>query len=336
MTTHNHVHLTATELGSLWTQYQNDSLATCVISHFLQNIADEDIRAVLQFALHVSQNNLNQINSILVNSKYLIPMGYTQDDLNRNAPRLFSDTYYLCYLKHMSRLGLAAYTLALSLAARADVRSFYQNCITSSIEIDKKITDLMLAKGIFIRSPYIPPAKKIEFADDASYLGSFLGKNRYLNAMEISHLYTNLQTNIVGESLMTAFAQIAKSGAIRDYLLRGKEIARNHMSLFADALKASDLPAPIPASTMITTSTVSPFSDKLILFHTTVLITAGLGNYGLSLATSQRVDLTIDYARLMAEVSLYAKDGANLLIENKWMEQPPQAVNRVDLISSQK
>ncbi len=336
MTTHQHVHLTATELGSLWTQYQNDSLATCMLSHFLQNVADEDIKAVVQLALRTSQNNINQISSILVSSGYLIPVGYTADDLNLKAGRLFLDPFYLHYLKHMSRLGLAAYTFSLSLSARADTRSFYQSCIIASMEIDKKVTDLMLMKGIFLRSPYIPPAKEVEFTTDTSYFGSIWGKQRYLNTIEISNLYANLQNNIMGETLMTACAQIAKAEPVRNYLLRGREIAGKHAAMFTNTLTENDLPAPALMNTLITTSTDSPFSDKLILFHTTVLISAGLGNYGLSMSTSQRLDLTIDYARLMAEVGLYAKAGANLLIENKWLEEPPQAIDRRDLAMSQK
>ena len=336
MTTHTQVHLTSSELGSLWTQYQHESLAICVLSHFKQNVDDPDIRELLKFALNYSQHNLSTLNSILIGSGYPLPTGFTINDLKPNAPRLFLDTYYLYYIKNMSRLGLAAYTLSLSLSARSDIRNYYQDCIITSMKVDKKVTDLMLSKGIYVRSPYIPPASEIEFANESSYLGSLWGKKRYLNAIEVSGLYTNLQTNIIGASMMTAFAQVAKSQAVRDYLLRGKELANKHINLFFTALKESELPASTPIDTLLTTSTESPFSDKLLLFHTTILLATGVGNYGLSMSTSQRMDLTIDYARLMAEIGLYAKDGAKLMIENKWLEEPPQAVNRKDLAMSKK
>lgn len=331
MTTHNHAPLSSTELGSLWTQYQNDSLAACVLSHFLQHVEDEDIREIVQYALKVAQDNLSQITATLTSSQYPIPKGFTQEDVNLDAPRIFLDAYYLYYLKHMTRLGLAAYSLALSLAARSDIRSFYQGCLNSSMELNMKVTDSMLSKGIYIRSPYIPPEKKIEFVEDPSYLGSFFGQKRYLNVLEVNNLFANLQTNIIGEALITGFSQVATSATVRDYLLRGKDIAKKHAGIFATALKDSDLPAPHPINTMITTSTTSPFSDKLMLFHVTVMITAGIGNYGLSISTSQRMDLTIDYARLMADVGLYAKEGANLMIANKWMEEAPQATDRKEL-----
>ncbi|WP_246516434.1 DUF3231 family protein [Salicibibacter cibarius] len=36
----------------------------------------------------------------------------------------------------------------------------------------------------------------------------------------------------------------------------------------------------------MTSSTESPFSDKLMTFHTTALVDIGIGNYGLSTAGS--------------------------------------------------
>lgn len=331
MTLHNHLPLTSTEIGSLWTQYQNDSLAICLLSHFLQNIEDEDIKSIVQIGLRVAENNIKTITLILSEAKFPIPQGFTQEDVNLHAPRIFLDAFYLYYLKHMARLGLAAYSLSVSLAAREDIRKFYQNCLYATVELDNKVTSCMLAKGIYIRSPYIPPDKEVEFAKDASYLGSLFGKKRLLNVIEIGNLFSNLQANIIGEALMTAFSQVVTSQTVRDYLLRGKEIASNHVDLFSASLKNSELPALDPITTMILPSTTAPFSDKLILFHATMMIAAGIGNYGLSMSTSQRLDLTINYARLLAEIGLYAEDGANLMIANKWLEEPPQAINRVEI-----
>ena len=58
------------------------------------------------------------------------------------------------------------------------------------------------------------------------------------------------------------------------------------------------------------------------------MIAAGLGNYGISMSSSSRSDLSIMYARLLAEVGQYADDGAKMMIANGWMEAPPQAEDR--------
>jgi hypothetical protein len=44
-----------------------------------------------------------------------------------------------------------------------------------------------------------------------------------------------------------------------------------------------------------------------------------------------RHDITVMYARLTAEFGLFGDDGSNNMIENEWMEQPPQADNRKEL-----
>ena len=57
--------------------------------------------------------------------------------------------------------------------------------------------------------------------------------------------------------------------------------------------------------------------------------------YGTSLSRSPRTDLGVDYGRLMIEVGQYASDGAKLMIENGWLEQPLLASDRDDLVNNQ-
>ncbi len=42
-------------------------------------------------------------------------------------------------------------------------------------------------------------------------------------------------------------------------------------------------------------------------------------------------DLLIDYVRLAAEIGQYTADGAALLIDNNWMEEPPKTVDHQKL-----
>jgi hypothetical protein len=81
----------------------------------------------------------------------------------------------------------------------------------------------------------------------------------------------------------------------------------------------------------VTDSTIPPFSDKLMMFHVTTLLSSAIGYYGEAMAISQRRDLAASYAKMIAEIGLLAEDGMNLLIENEWMEQPPLATDHEDL-----
>ncbi|MEH7484306.1 DUF3231 family protein [Neobacillus drentensis] len=73
----------------------------------------------------------------------------------------------------------------------------------------------------------------------------------------------------------------------------------------------------------VSKSTIAPFSDKMMLFHIVTLVATASGYYGAAFALSQRRDLGLKYEMLIAEITKYAEDGANLLIKNGWMEQPP-------------
>ena len=55
---------------------------------------------------------------------------------------------------------------------------------------------------------------------------------------------------------------------------------------------------------------------------------AGIGNYATAAAASQRSDLLLNYERLSIEIGQYAKDGADIMISNEWLEQPPGTLDK--------
>jgi hypothetical protein len=96
-------------------------------------------------------------------------------------------------------------------------------------------------------------------------------------------------------------------------------------------LTEDNLPGPRTFESEVTDSTTPPFSDKLMMFHVTTLLSSAIGYYGEAMALSQRRDLAANYAKMIADIGLLAEDGMNLLTENEWMEQPPLATDHNDL-----
>jgi hypothetical protein len=331
--TEHNIRLTASELSNLWLSYMNDSMAGCVLKYFLSKVEDTEVRPVIEYALELSNNHVDRVTEILKKENHPIPQGFTDEDVNVSAPRLYSDIFYLIYLQNMSRAGLTAYSLALPLMARSDVMDFYHECLASSAELNIKASKVMLSKGVYSRAPYIAIADNVEYVQKQNYLeGFFLFKDpRSLNSMEITAIYVCLLTNILGKVLLTGFSQVAESQTVREYMYRGTRIAAKHIEIFGSLLKKDNLSSPATWDSEVTDSKVSPFSDKLMMYHTRVLYLASIANYGTSIATSNRHDLIVYYTRLTTEYGLYGDDGSNLMIENKWMEQPPQADNRKDL-----
>jgi hypothetical protein len=60
-----------------------------------------------------------------------------------------------------------------------------------------------------------------------------------------------------------------------------------------------------------------------------------MGNYAVAAAASQRSDLALNYERLSLEIGQYVKDGANIMIDHAWLEQPPGTYDK-DILTKEK
>lgn len=102
--------------------------------------------------------------------------------------------------------------------------------------------------------------------------------------------------------------------------------------MFGSLLNEESLPVPMTWDSEVTDNTSFVFSDRLIMFETTSLTASSIGYYGLALGGSMRRDISTHYTRLLAEIMKYAEDGANIMIDNGWLEEPPMAPNRDELV----
>lgn len=320
--------LTAAEMSSLWTHYINDSLAVCVNTYFLEKAEDAEVRPIIEWTLDTAKGNISIMEGIFTKERFPIPIGFTEQDVNPQAPKLFSDTFVLMYLRHMASLAMAMNAAALGLITRPDVVSFHKRVLQAGVDLQDKTRDLMLKQGTYVKPPSISTPDKVEFVEKQQFLAGFFGKRRTLTSVEISHLFLNIKTNTVGKALMEGFAQVAKDDEVKQFLLKGKKIAQDHIQLFGNFLIKEDLPVPMSWDASVSDSTTTIFSDKLIMYHTAEMIAAGIGNYGVSLAASPRRDLGYQYASLIPEITLYAEDAAQIMINHGWMEEPPQADDR--------
>jgi hypothetical protein len=328
------IKLTSAEMANLWTAYSTDSMTKCMLQYFLAKVEDPEIRPVIEYALDLTSSHLSHITRIFKEEQFPVPHAFSEKDVNIEAPRLFSDNFFLLYIFNMAKAGLLFYSLALPTIARADVRSFFSNNIYSTTDLFNKATEVNLSKGIHIRAPFIPYPEAPEFVHKQSFLNGFFGDRRPVTSMEISHIYINMLTNTVGVSLTTGFSQVATLTVIKNHMLTGKEVAKNHIKTLGSSLADDDVPAPMSWDAHVTDSTTSPFSDKLMLYHIIGLAATGMQNYGSALAASPRRDIAVQYTRLIAQSGKYAEDGTNILIDQRWMEKLPGTVDREALAAT--
>ncbi|SHN26334.1 DUF3231 family protein [Gracilibacillus kekensis] len=319
------IYLTSGEIASLWTAYMNESMLKCVLRVMLQHIKDSEINEVIQSAYDVSSNNLEQLQTIFEQDDYAIPSGFNESDINLDAPWLYTDTFCLNYIAHLSRVGMLGYSGSLSLTTRSDIRDYFTQVLNQSVSLFNHSSEVSLSKGITARHPYMEVPKEQDFVESKKYMSGLnpFNETRPLNAVEISHLYLNIMTNSIGVKLCLSFAQTSPTKEVQEFMLRGKEVSKKHIKIFADTLFDDEIEATRLPDLSVSDSTTQTFSDKLMMFHMSLMMTAGIGNYATAAATSQRNDLVLSYERLSLEVAKLAKSGAEIMIKNHWLEQPP-------------
>ncbi|MGM0901338.1 MAG: DUF3231 family protein [Bacillota bacterium] len=331
------VRLTSSEIAQLWAQYMNDSGSICMLAFFLEKAEDEEIKPIIDHALNLSKSHIDKLTSIFKEEKNVVPDGFrVETDVNLQAPRLYSDTYVLQFIHTMSKIGLTNYSAAVSASTRADITDYFMECLTETMELYKISKELLLAKGLYIRSPYLPNLTDVEYVKKQGFVLDVIGEKRPLVASEASNLFANHQRNALGEATVTGFSQVAKSKDVKQFLVKGIEIAQKHTRLFGEKLSESNLPIPYTWAAEVTESTSPTFSDKLMMFFTSGMISLSIGYYGTAVAQSPRADIGVMYNRLSVEVQLYSEDGANIMIKNGWMERPPMAADRDELVWKKK
>ncbi|MEH7383810.1 DUF3231 family protein [Bacillus sp. JJ1521] len=327
------IRLTAGEIAQLWIQYLNDSASICVLSYFLEKAEDEEIKPIIKFAVDLSQSHLQKITAILQGEKNVVPYGFSlKEDVDLNAPRLYSDSFVLNFINQMAKIGLTSYAGSVAASVRDDIRTYYSECLTETMQLYKNSTDLLLSKGLLVRPPSLPNLEKVEFVKKQWFILDVVGEKRPLTAAEVANLFGNLQRNALGVAVLTGFSQVAQNKDVKQFFLKGLEIGNKHIKLFRSKLEESKLPAPMGWDSEITNSTTHTFSDKLMMFLTSGLISLSVGYYGTAVSQSPRGDITVMYNRLSLEVQMYSEDGANIMIKNGWLEQPPMASDRDKLI----
>lgn len=319
-------------MGKLWVAYTGNTMATCVLSYYLQHVEDRDIKKVVAKALKLSEKLVNNIRDIFMQEKFPVPIGFTSEDVNLGAPRLFADEFYLHYLKYTSKAGMSIYAIAIPpIMTRKDTRNLFIETFHETEKLINEVNDTLMKKGFYTPPPQIPIPEKVDFISKQNYLNGFFGDIRSLHALEIAHLYDDNENNTASKALLIGFSQVAKNEKVKKFMLKGKEITANHIEACSQMLNKEHLPTQPLLDDLVTTSNFAPFSDKLMLWHKIDMFSMKIRSYANAASLNGRRDLGVMHGRFMVDIGKYVQSGANIMIDHGWMEQPPKATNRKEL-----
>lgn len=327
----NNLKLTSSEIGTLWGEFVNGTMTDVVNRYMVSIIEDESIKAIFEDAIETFGKQKQQIVTFIENEGFPVPIGFTESDLFKGKQRLFTDIFCLNYLHVMTLHGLLGHITTLSVSVRKDLRHFYDSCDNDAKRMYHQTIELLLEKGNFQRDPLFYPANNPEYISAYDFTDGFIGKGRRLSATEIISLSLNIKKCIMAKTLSIAFSQIAQTKEVRKFLTDSEKTANDQIKSFSKIMQTDNLPVPKSWETEVTTSTDSPFSDKLILYHMGFLFQAAQNFHGAGLASAMRMDLVTTYESTILKNLMVTKKWFNLMVQNKWLEQPPLAPNRNEI-----
>ncbi|GCD13165.1 DUF3231 family protein [Clostridium tagluense] len=323
--------LISSEITGLWNSYMGDTMIVSVLKYFLNRVDDIEIRTILQQTSDISNQHISELTNIFNKEKLTIPDGFNDRDVNIDAPRLFTDSFYLHYLTFMSRVAMNNYTLILNQIARSDIRAYFSKRITENIDLYNSSTDLRLSLGIAIRAPRVEVNNGVQYVKSQNLITGWFGEKRSLLTVEITHIFSIIFSNLVGRAITTAFGQVSKDKAVTDYCFEGQNIATKYIYELTGLLTNEGIPIPSTSDSFVTNSILSPFSEKLMINHLALLSSSAISSFGMAMANTMRTDLELKYIKYTAQILKYSKKGANIMIDNGWLQQSPQAIRHENL-----
>ncbi|PGY12654.1 DUF3231 family protein [Bacillus sp. AFS031507] len=323
--------LTSSEIGTLWGEYVNGTAVDTINRYMVTIIEDAAIKAIFEDAIETFAKQKNQMVTFLENEGFPVPVGFTESDLFKGKQRLFTDIFCLNYLHIMTLHGLLGHSTSLGVSVRKDLRYFYDACDNDGKRMYHQTIELLLEKGSFQRDPLFYPAKNPEYVSSNDFMDGFFGKGRTLSATEIISISFNLKKSIMAKTLSIAFSQVAQEKEVRKFLEEAEKVADQQIKTFSKIMQTDNLPVPKSWETEVTDSTDSPFSDKLMLYHIGFLFQAAQNYHGTGLASAMRTDLVAAYETTILKNLMVTKKWFNIMVQNKWLEQPPLAPNRKEI-----
>ncbi|WP_166238482.1 DUF3231 family protein [Paenibacillus turpanensis] len=327
--------LTSSEVGTLWLTYQQKTMILRMLEYFIEKADDEKAKKIMVDLYEQINPYAKRIADIFQAEGAVIPVGFTAQDVNKDVPKLYDNGFDIMFVRLIKEISMAMHSLNITMSYREDIVLLFKELTSITQTVYNSCTQYLIEKGMMARPPYVSMPKSVEFVKDRSYLGGLainpFSEKRTLNTVEVAHLHHAIESNATGMQMIIGFAQCANETEVKKFFVKGAELAKSIVKELTETLLQSDIQVPVPSGGHATRSTVAPFSDKIMMYCTSLFCGFSMGSTSLGTAFSLRNDLPAKMAIIMKDIFEYAHEGGTIMIRNGWMEEPPQMEERKQL-----
>lgn len=328
--------ISSSEVGTLWLTYQEKTLILRILEYFIEKADDQQAKNIMGGLWQDLNYYILEIEQIFHDQGIVCPVGFKKEDVNLEAPKLYENGFDIMFVRILKEISMGMYTINMNMAYNNKVIQIFESLTAVTQKVYKLCTLYLLEKGFLTLPPKVALPKTTEFIESKRYMEGFnpFHDKRPLNDIEIGILHHAIETNNIGMHLIAGFAQCAENKEVCKHFLKGKELANKQIQMMQDFLLDSDVQFSVTSGNTITTSSIAPFSDKLMMFC--IYLLNGYGIVGSSFGTffSLRNDISMKTLLLSKDVYFYAQEGIEIMIKHRWFEEPPQMENRKGIYKS--
>jgi hypothetical protein len=323
--------ITSSELGSLWLTYQEKTMILRMLEYFIEKADDEKSKDIMTSLHKDLELYVGKIIAIYEKEGAVIPVGYSAQDVNKDVPKLYDNGFDIMFVRLLKQISMGLHSLNLTMTFREDINILFENLTALTQKYYRICTQYLLDKGLLVRTPYVSMPKSVEFVKNKDYLSANtfnpLSQKRTLNTVEVAHLHKGIEANLTGLQMILGFAQCANDKEVKKFFHEGAELAKGIIKEVSELMIQDGLPVPQTPGGNVTRSTAAPFSDKLMMYCTSLFCSFSLGSNSLGTAFSLRNDLPVKMSIFTKDIFEYAHKGAKIMIKNGWTEEPPQMIS---------
>jgi hypothetical protein len=329
--------LSASEVGTLWLTYIEKTMIMRILEYFMEKSEEKQARNLLGGLWQELDYYVLQMEQLFKEQGIVKPVGFTKEDVNLEAPPLWDNGFDIMFLRILKEVSMGMYSINMNMAYNDQVMTIYEGLTTVTQKIYKLATLYLLEKGILSLPPKVTMPKTTEFIESKRYMSGFnpFADKRALNTIELGIVHHAIESNNVGMQLITGFAQCAKNKDVKQFFVKGIELCKKQIKTFEEILLEDNVHFSATSGSTVTTSTVAPFSDKLMMHCVYLLNGFSIVGNSFGLFFTLRNDLIMKMALLSKDIFFYGQEGVEIKIKHGWFEEPPQMEDRAAIIKGE-
>lgn len=319
--------MSSSEFGALWMTYHKKSLILRMLEYFIEKSDDQKAKDLMTKLWKQLHPKIIEMKTMFENEGAAIPDRFTKEDVNLEAPKLWDNGFDIMFCRVLKEISMAMYVFHLTMSYRKDIIKLYRDLTEITQTFYGNFTQYLLEKNLFTGPNFVTMPKSTDYiTDKRSYSKgtNIFGKKRALNTVEFGYMYQTVETNITGMQLLKGFIQTTKDEDVKKYFTNGKELSKEIVSEISSILLEDNIQLPATPGGTVTSSTMAPFSEKLMMFCNYLLGGLAIGGGGFSAGFSIRNDLQSKNATFAKDIFQYQRNGTILMMSKGWLEEPPK------------